>query len=468
MQRPPESAPGEQGWVLSRRQFLATAAASTYLGTAVAVEREWLALRGNILLTQLNPPEAPINIDGSQPELERHVIPLYNKLVTQFSTHNGLFLEENRDTSTRYAMAWPFSMATVAVRAARGLGGSIGRDAKSRYRDMYRSLDMYWLEDREHGAGFLPGLRADTNKVEFYIDDGLWLADMLLDHYTETRDPVAIQRAEKIWRLGVSQWNQRWGGVRWKRLQPGDESGMVVVSNAPLASLGARLSLIKRSMYFYNGEAIGCPQIIDWLDTNLRDPEDGLYWDNMGIDGGIETTKHTYCQGVVVGAKVAMHRVQPTEDKLLQEAYDLANSSLSHFRLDNDNDTALPWEGQASSEASIPLPGFNYNGDDKSRDFTFGEGEYVNNTFDAIFFRNLLSLCDRLPDQAGFRQRVVQALHRRVNVLEDEYDTLLDQAGALQLAILAHQHPITWRSVAGPVVLPTELLSTANSRRNVS
>lgn len=459
MQRPPESAPGEQGWGISRRQLLAATLGAAYLGTAITVEREWLALRGNLLLTQTNPPEAPIVMDGSQPELEQHIIPIYNKLVTQFSTHNGLFLEENRSDSIRYAMAWPFSMATLAVRAARGLGGAVGADARSRYKDMYDALDMYWLDDKRLGVGFLPSLRADTSKIEFYIDDSLWLADMLLDHYTETRDPVALQRAEKIWRVGVSQWNQKWGGVRWKQLFPGDESGMVVVSNAPLASLGARLSLIKRNMYFYNGERIGCPQIIDWLDTKLRDPEDGLYWDNMGIDGGIGRTKHTYCQGVVVGAKVAMHRVQPKQSQLLQEAYDLANNSLAHFRLDDDETVDLPWAIPAMGGGGVYTPVFQRNNNERVQAIQPSERLYVNNTFDAIFFRNLLHLCDRLPEQVGFRQRVVQALHRRVNVLEDEYDTLLDQAGALQLAILAHQNPITWHPTIGPVVLPTELLT---------
>ncbi|HEU4985002.1 MAG TPA: hypothetical protein VFT58_05130, partial [Nitrososphaera sp.] len=154
--------------------------------------------------------------------------------------------------------------------------------------------------------------------------------------------------------------------------------------------------------------------------------------------------------------------------KLLQEAYDLANSSLRHFRLDEDDGWEIPWGTQPAEDDGAYLPGFRLNGENQTPPLEPEERQYVNNTFDAIFFRNLLQLCDRLPEQVSFRQRVVQALHRRVNVLQDEYDTLLDQAGALQLAILAHQHPITWHPTIGPVVLPAELLSPASPRRGTA
>jgi predicted alpha-1,6-mannanase (GH76 family) len=129
-----------------------------------------------------------------------------------------------------------------------------------------------------------------------YYDDVAWFG-------------LAVQRAGTLARrsarpaLGaiVLQLRTGWtgdggGGIWWRR---GDDFKNAP-ANGPAAILLAR------------GGHVGlAASIVDWMDETLRDPSTGLIRDGvrLGPDGGVrvvEGTTYTYCQGVHLGACVAL------------------------------------------------------------------------------------------------------------------------------------------------------------------
>ena len=136
-----------------------------------------------------------------------------------------------------------------------------------------------------------------------YYDDVAWFG-------------LAVQRAGTLARrsarpaLGavVLQLRDGWtadggGGIWWRR---GDDFKNAP-ANGPAAILLAR-----------GGHAGLAGSIVDWMHDTLRDPATGLIRDGVrvrpdGAVGAVEGTTYTYCQGVYLGACVALGEVDGSQ-----------------------------------------------------------------------------------------------------------------------------------------------------------
>jgi hypothetical protein len=117
-------------------------------------------------------------------------------------------------------------------------------------------------------------------------------------------------------------------------------------------------------------------RVYSWVNTYLRDPDDGLYWDHLLTTGrstyAVDTTKWTYNQGTMIGAGARLHHLGADPDgTCLAAARAVAVAALGHF----------------AGRYSTQMPAFN-----------------------AIYFRNLLELAPLVSDQLDLRRAIVAAM----------------------------------------------------------
>ena len=68
----------------------------------------------------------------------------------------------------------------------------------------------------------------------------------------------------------------------------------------------------------------------EWTKTNLRDPEDFVYWDNINLEGQIGYAKYTYNSGQMIQAGVLLYQITGKE-AYLQDAQQTAKGAYEYF-----------------------------------------------------------------------------------------------------------------------------------------
>ena len=158
-----------------------------------------------------------------------------------------------------------------------------------------------------------------------YYDDNDWLAIDLCDYYALTKDPAVLERAKELHRYIYSGWDEvLGGGIYWCEQKKLSKN---TCSNAPATVLCMKL---------YN--LTSDPDYLDlakktyrWTKENLCDPSDGVYWDNINLEGNIAKQKYTYNSGQMIQAGVLLF--QATGDSTyLKDAQVTAKGAHGYFR----------------------------------------------------------------------------------------------------------------------------------------
>ncbi len=123
------------------------------------------------------------------------------------------------------------------------------------------------------------------------------------------------------------------GGLWWNEEQKGQQG--VGDSNKPTCANGyATLFLLE----YYSV----CPQeekadvlalakrLYAWTLTNLRDPEDGCYWNDKQADGSINKTKWTYNTGVMISNGIRLYKITG-EQTYLDSAIASSEGAYNYF-----------------------------------------------------------------------------------------------------------------------------------------
>jgi len=245
--------------------------------------------------------------------------------LSRFRLANGLM--KNSDLGW-YASVWPSSIGLEAM-----YDTALLENKKNYYLDFSGSLksinENYWSNSIFGQSGYDQGIAAFHSKSNPpLVDDNLWMGLIDMGAFSKTHNVNDLNRAKSIFKLAISQWDQKRGGVYWMvQLESANNHIRAAVSNASVVSLGVELYLESHNPYYLR-ESV---RIFNWINKVLLDPSDGLYNDHVTSFGYVDPIKYTYVQGIMIGAMVSLNQVKPLEYPL-SEAISLAQRSMIYFK----------------------------------------------------------------------------------------------------------------------------------------
>lgn len=187
-------------------------------------------------------------------------------------------------------------------------------------RQYISGLDVYWSKaDPVPGYDVLPGPKSPDR----YYDDNEWLVLALVEAYELTRDAAHLDRAEKAFGFVMSGEDaQLGGGLYWHEQEKKSKN---TCSNGPAIVAALRLFLVTKKTTYLD-IAI---RLYIWTNARLQDA-DGLYWDNVNLDGRVEKTKFTYNTALMLRANALFYGITH-EKTYLEEAERIASAAEAHW-----------------------------------------------------------------------------------------------------------------------------------------
>lgn len=280
----------------------------------------------------------------------------------------GMFVE--KQGGLKPATVWPHGQVIGAALDLAELTGDWSKVDAS-----MRTLSAY----ETHGA-YSPGIY--TWNAKRLWDDNAWVGLDFLQAYAQTGNQDYLAKAEGLFPYMVAGLHQD-GGVYWEERNA--RMTRNTCANAPAIQLALKLYQATGKQE-YKAYALNLHQ---FMNASLRSPE-GLYYDHLGDDGGLDKTFYSYNQGAAIGAELMLYQVTG-DPQALARARQTANAALAHFGKDDGI-----WKG---------APCFN-----------------------AIFFRNLLVLDTFAPDPR-YRETLKTYVDRVWKDGRDPATGLLDRGG---------------------------------------
>ena len=168
--------------------------------------------------------------------------------------------------------------------------------------DVRRFVDAlnneYWSESNGIG-GYDDG--PHPKPPDRYYDDNAWIALGLVEAYEVTHEQRDLDRAAATLRYVLSGEDDKLGGgLYWRENQKESKN---TCGNAPGIAAAVRV-------YTYThdkSQLAAAVRLYKWTVTHLRDDRDGLYFDNLRIDGKRSDRKWTYNTALMIRSGCLLH-----------------------------------------------------------------------------------------------------------------------------------------------------------------
>jgi predicted alpha-1,6-mannanase (GH76 family) len=317
-------------------------------------------------------------------------------------------------TGKRVAYLWPTSGVFSAVNALLKATGD------SRYLDLLEEKILPGLEHYYDSLRKPPCYQSyitDAGNSDRYYDDNIWLAIDFCDLYSTTGKPEYLEKSAEVWQFVLSGWDDKLGGgIYWCEQKKESKN---TCSNAPAAVLALKLFEATRDSTCFRWGL----RIYNWTKASLQDTTDHLYFDNKGLAGKTDTRKYTYNSGQMLQSAAILYRLTGDES-YLREAQRIGGSLINHFT-----------EGFTTVEGKkIRL--FKNTGNWFNAVLFRGYAELYKldrkDLYIAIFRDNMGHLWNNVRNKDGLFSKDWKGQK------EDEYKSLLDQAGLVEIwAMLA-------------------------------
>lgn len=267
---------------------------------------------------------------------------------------------EDKSDRKQYSYLWPFSSVLSAVTAM--------ADTDRKYLELLQSKVLPGLEeyfDKSRQPEAYSSYIVSAPLSDRFYDDNIWLGIDFTDIYRITGDRRYLDKAETIWKFIESGTDDKIdGGIYWCEQKKESKNSC---SNAPGAVLALKLyQATGDRAYLEKGK-----RLYEWTESHLRDDEDGMYYDNIALDGRVDKRKFAYNSGQMLQAAVLLYGIT-AEKHYLHEAKALAEACSKRFfeyrRMKDGSDKYVLKEGNIWFSA-IMLRGFIelYNVDGKTR-----------------------------------------------------------------------------------------------------
>lgn len=236
----------------------------------------------------------------------------------------GLYSEESRlagekpEPGRQPAFMWGCGVQLSALVAAAKFDRKTYEPRMRAYGD---ALDAYWTNHKGIGGyDVLPNPR-DADR---YYDDNAWMVLAFAEAYEVSREHKQLDRAKKTMDFVLSGEDDKLGGgLYWRERELTSKN---TCTNAPtIVGLLKLHQLTGRQDYLRKAH-----RIYVWTNEKLQDPEDGLYWDNINMEGKVDRRKFSYNSALMIRANCLIYEITKNR-KYLDEARRIGESALKKW-----------------------------------------------------------------------------------------------------------------------------------------
>ncbi len=215
------------------------------------------------------------------------------------------------------AYAWSESLGLLMIGQAVGAGDA----QQSVLSNFVQGLSGYWRTDNGIGGyDVLPG----NDPLDRYYDDNEWLDWGFIQAYQVTDNSAYLSQAQQTFNFVLSgESSALGGGIFWHEQ---NKTSKNTISNAP-AIIDAL------NLYQSTGQSIylsTATNLYKWVNANLENPADGLYYDHINLDGTVQTTEWSYNTGAMMIANGLFFQITKNQ-AYLQKDEALAAAAANHW-----------------------------------------------------------------------------------------------------------------------------------------
>ena len=231
----------------------------------------------------------------------------------------GYLASEDQARPNPYSYLWPFSGTLSAVNTI------LEEDAS--YRSVLDGRVLpglaEYLDTTRMPAAYASYINTAPASDRFY-DDNVWLGIDFCDIYEATGDKKYLAEAEMIWKFIESGTDDvLGGGIYWCEQKKHSKN---TCSNAPGTVYALKLyAATGDGRYLEQGKGLYA-----WTKEHLLDTGDGLYFDNVSLDGNIGRAKFAYNSGQMVQAGALLYKATGDES-YLKDAQRTAAACYDYF-----------------------------------------------------------------------------------------------------------------------------------------
>ncbi len=234
-----------------------------------------------------------------------------------FWNEDGCFAKEKLIGNAK-AFLWPYGGHAEAIAAQYETYPDCAH-AKALYLETLDGIRPYQVCRDD---GYLAYAAANGGSGDVYYDDNAWLVIIYMNAYKAFGDAKWLDLAERTLHFCYSAWDEKLGGgLYW---QENNKNGKNTCINSPIAKVSAELYKITKKQEYLDWSK----KIYAWTKENLMDPEDGLYFDNINLEGRVDKTKFSYNTGCMIGAGAHLYDITG-EESYLNDAKRSAASALN-------------------------------------------------------------------------------------------------------------------------------------------
>ncbi|WP_039865932.1 glycoside hydrolase family 76 protein [Pedobacter sp. BAL39] len=299
-------------------------------------------------------PESSSAQENRAEEYQQRAETMFHKVWTLYrvQAHAGLFLENypsnKKDTLDYFQGAgqtekevsflWPFSgmcSATNVLMKSASLSNKYRR-----FQDTLVTGMEQYLDSVRSPAGY-QAYPVRLEKADRYYDDNGLVGIDYMEAYFQTKNPLYLKRAQKVFEFIISGWNgDAGGGVTWleghQDQKPACSNGMATLTALKIYEGSKDKYYLDQGLRFYK-----------WMYDTLRDPVTGLIANDVKVNGKRNLVFWTYNTGSMIEAAVLLYKF--TGNKLyLKQGQELADASFRYYsRQPHDKNLNLhidlPW-----------------------------------------------------------------------------------------------------------------------------
>lgn len=229
--------------------------------------------------------------------------------------------DKNTSTQERCSYLWPFSgtlSATVALYEA-----SENKDIIAQVDNRVLPGLRQYLDTKRNPKAYASYINSAPQSDRFY-DDNIWLGIDFSDLYLVSHQKQYLSQTRMIWQFVESGTDEKLGGgIYWCEQKKHSKN---TCSNAPGTVYALKLyQATADKSYLTKGK-----KLYEWTKAHLQDPKDGLYYDNIALNGRIGKTKYAYNSGQMLQAATLLYKI--TKKKAyLKEAQRIAQACYDYF-----------------------------------------------------------------------------------------------------------------------------------------